>query len=98
MSTTSAPVHELERVRIASAVSSRVGFSALGEADLLDAAAEAHGAKWTAGEALDDSWSQLEHTAVLSSEGGRELRVAVRVSDSEAALAGVRALQDEEHP
>lgn len=90
-------IEELEGIRQASAVSSRIGLAGLGESELLEAVAHAHDRTWPQGEPLDDSWSGEDGFAVISSEGARELRIALRLSDSEAALAGARALRSREH-
>lgn len=88
---------ELERTRAESVVSPRIGLAGLGEPSLLKAVAVAHESTWPQGEPLDDSWSGEDHFAVVPSEGARELRLALRLSDSEAALAGARALRSREH-
>lgn len=88
----------LEQLRKETAVASRVGFSALGSADVIDEASRAHRKKWVLGEPLDDSWTSESLRAVVKSRGAREIRLALRVADSEAALAGARSLQDPTHP
>lgn len=88
----------LEQLRKETAVASRVGFSALGSSEVIGAAQAAHRKKWLAGDPLDDSWTSEPLRAVVRSRGGREIRLAMRVADSEAALAGARSLQDPTHP
>jgi len=99
-SSLSSPPHwakYLEKLRKESFVSSRIGLSALGSRQLLSQVAKAHDRSWAKGPSLHDSWSGEEHIAVIESEGGRELRLALRVADSTAALSAARSLKGPHH-
>ncbi len=91
-------LERLETIRRESVGAGRVGLSALGSPELLQAVTDAHAQDWPQGAAPEDSWSPEDSVAVVGSAGGRELRIALRLSDSEAALAGARALRDPQHP
>jgi len=88
---------QLESLRQSSIGAGRVGLSALGPADLLEAVAQGHDRDWPRGAAPDDSWPNVQQTAVTEGAGGRELKLAVRVNDAAGALAAARALQDKDH-
>ncbi|HXS16895.1 MAG TPA: hypothetical protein VN764_06890, partial [Polyangiaceae bacterium] len=88
----------VEEIRARAVVASHVGISAVGSGPLLDELRRLHQLSWSAGTPLDDSWSPGLRASVRHSEAARELRVALRVSDSERALAAGRALRETEHP
>lgn len=88
----------LESLRKNSVGAGRVGLAAVGGSELLDAVAQAHDRDWVEGIPPDDSWSPERRIGVIDSAGGRELRIALRVNDAEAALAGIRALRQPNHP
>lgn len=88
----------LEQLREETAVASRVGFSVVGGEEIVAAAQEAPRKKWSAGDPLDDSFTGEPQRAVVQSRGAREIRLALRVAQSEAALSAARSLQDPAHP
>lgn len=88
----------LEQLREETAVASRVGFAVVGAAQIVAAAESANKKKWSAGEPFDDSWTAETLRAVVKSRGAREIRLALRVAQGEAALAAARSLQDPTHP
>ena len=88
----------VEDMRVRAVVASHVGISAVGSGPLVDDVRSLHELSWLAGKPLDDSWDPGMRASVVQSEAARELRVALRVSDSERALAAGRALRETDHP
>lgn len=88
----------IEDMRASAVVASHVGISAVGSGPLLNQVRDLHELAWVPGKPLDDSWRPGMRASVVQSEAARELRVALRVSDSERALAAGRALRETDHP
>ena len=88
----------LEGIRNQAVVAGRVGIAAIGSGPLLRQVSTLHKMPWTPGPPPDDSWLAATETMVLPAEGAHEIRIALRVSDSERALSAARALRAPSHP
>lgn len=88
---------ELDDLRERSATARRVGWSALGEPTVLDRAAAFVGDSWPSGAPLQDDFEAGREAHVRSGAADRALRLGVRVSNSEQALAAAHDLRSENH-
>lgn len=89
---------QLEAIRRAAVVASRVGLAVVGSRDWVEQGQALQRADWRPSEPLLDSWDVAPATSVQAWEAARELNVALRVGGSAAALAAARSLRSSEHP
>lgn len=89
---------QLEAVRRATVVASRVGLAVVGRADWIEEVQTLQRGAWRRAVPLLDAWDEAPATATQTWSAARELNVALRVGGSANALAAARSLRAADHP
>lgn len=90
-------LQRLEAARKATAHPARIGLSVLGAPELIEGIESGLSVPWPSGGEFDDAWSPGVTVAMIDSTGGREVRAALRLARSDAALAAARTLSSPDH-